>query len=218
MPASPDITALLRASSEGDRQALDRLVPLVYEQLRVLARARLRHERRDHTLDTVALIHEAYLKLVQLDRLQWHDRAHFFAMASRLMRRILIDYAHRRNAAKREGRLARLDVSDLPIAGRGDRGEMLLALDAALTQLEGVSSRAARAIECRYFAGLSVEETAAALNVSPASVKRDLRFAHAWLARTMQNDTADGPTPPGTGSTPVPRDRRPDARRPRRAS
>lgn len=180
-----DITALLIASQKGDRDAFDRLVPLVYDRLRDIARARIRHERPDHTLDTAGLVHEAYLRLIELDRIEWRDRAHFYATASGVMRRVLVDYAHRRRAHKREGRRSRvaMDLDLLPDAGWAI--DDILAIDQALSSLLAVNPRACRAIECRYFGGLSVEETAAGLGVSLATIKRDLRFAQAWLARAL---------------------------------
>lgn len=212
-----DITALLIASSNGNREALDQLVPLVYDQLRALARRRLRAERRDHTLDTIALVNEAYLKLVDLDRLQWKDRTHFFAMASRLMRRILVDYAHRRNAGKREGGRACVPLTEAIIADTAHARDDILAINEALERLEPISPRGARAIEYRYFGGLSLEETAAALGVSAATAKRDLRFAQAWLVRTLTSSRHDGIRSTDTDRGPVSRDRGSEPRQPRRS-
>jgi RNA polymerase sigma-70 factor, ECF subfamily len=213
-----DITALLVASQNGDRQAFDRLVPLVYERLREIARARIRRERPDHTLDTAGLVHEAYLRLIELDRIEWRDRAHFFATASGVMRRVLVDYAQRRRAQKREGRRARVPLDPDVLPDRGWAIEDVLSLDQALSSLQAVNPRACRAIECRYFGGLSVEETAAGLGVSLATIKRDLRFGQAWLARVlMQNgdhEHAAGATAPDA----VPRGGRSAARRAVRAS
>jgi RNA polymerase sigma factor (TIGR02999 family) len=218
MLSSAQITALIVASSHGNREALDRLVPLVYDQLRALARARLRHERRDHTLDTVALVNEAYLKLVQLERLDWKDRAHFFATASRLMRRILIDHAHRRHAGKRGPRdHDTIEVAEIA-APLGERPvEALLALDHALERLETINPRAARVVDCRCFAGLSLEETAAAVDVSLATAKRDLRFAQAWLAREVMHEASHGAGSSAGGRTSLPRARRPQHDRARRS-
>jgi RNA polymerase sigma factor (TIGR02999 family) len=180
-----DITALLIAARHGDREALDRLMPLVYDSLRALARARVRRERPDHTLDSAALVHEAYLKLVRVEHVEWRDRAHFFAMACRLMRRVLLDHADRRGASKRGGGRARVALDSDVAAAPAVPADNLVILHAALEQLEAVSPRACRAVECRHFAGLSIEEIAADLHVSPATVKRDLRFGQAWLARAM---------------------------------
>jgi RNA polymerase sigma-70 factor, ECF subfamily len=181
-----DVTALLIASSHGNREMLDRLAAAIYEDLRALARARLRGERRQHTIDTIALVHEAYLKLVGIDRIAWKDRTHFFATASRLMRRILVDHAHRRNTAKRGGGAVQEDVAVIDAPAGGTPADDILALDEALTHLESLSPRAARVIECRHFAGLSIEETSAALGVSLATAKRDLRFGQACLARMLR--------------------------------
>jgi RNA polymerase sigma factor (TIGR02999 family) len=181
-----DVTALLIASSHGNREMLDRLTAAIYEDLRALARARLRGERRHHTIDTVALVHEAYLKLVGIDRMAWKDRTHFFATASRLMRRILVDDAHRRNTAKRGGGAVPEDAAAVDAPAGGMPADEILALDQALAHLESLSPRAARVVECRHFAGLSIDETAAALAVSPATAKRDLRFGQACLARMLR--------------------------------
>jgi RNA polymerase sigma factor (TIGR02999 family) len=181
-----DLTALIIASSHGNRERLDRLMGAIYEDLRALARSRLRGERRHHTIDTVALVHEAYLELVGIDRIAWKDRTHFFATAARLMRHILVDHAHRRKTAKRGGGAVQEDVADVDPPAGGTPADEILALDEALAHLESLSPRAARAIECRHFAGLSIEETSAVLGVSPATAKRDLRFGQACLARTLR--------------------------------
>lgn len=181
-----DLTALIIASSRGHREMLDRLMAAIYEDLRALARSRLRSERRHHTIDTVALVHEAYLKLVGIDRIEWKDRTHFFATASRLMRRILVDHAHRRKTAKRGGSAVQEDAAAIDAPARGTPADEILALDEALAHLESLNPRAVRAIECRHFAGLSIEETSAALGVSPATAKRDLRFGQACLARMLR--------------------------------
>lgn len=210
-----DITALLIASQNGNREAFDRLVPLVYHRLRALARAQVRRERPDHTLDTAALVHEAYLKLVQIDCVEWRDRAHFFATASRMMRRILVDYAHRRSAAKRPAGAARVELSPDLVADPEWGPEGILAINEALTSLEAVSPRGCQVFECRCFGGLSIEETAAALQVSPATAKRDFRFAQAWLARALsRKGTYEHAARTDTGA--VPRGGGPDARRARR--
>jgi len=164
-----DVTALLIASSHGNREMLDRLAAAIYDDLRALARARLRGERRHHTLDTVALVHEAYLKLIGIDRIAWQDRTHFFAMASRLMRRILVDHAHRRTAAKRGGGADHADAAAVDAPAGGMPADDILVLEEALSHLESLNPRAARVIECRHFAGLSIEETSAALGVSISS-------------------------------------------------
>lgn len=193
MTGPGDVTTLLIASSHGNREALDRLMAAVYDDLRALARVRLQGERPHHTVDTIGLVHEAYLRLVGIDRVEWKDRTHFFATASRLMRRILVDYAHRRNAGKRGGAAHKLDAAEVPLAGQAAPADDILALDEALQRLESISPRAARVIECRHFAGLSLEETASALGVSLATAKRDLRFGQACLAQVLRSGMSHGP-------------------------
>lgn len=180
------VTQLLEAHAEGDPEAFDALLPRVYAELRRIAHYRLRGERPDHTLDTTALVHEAYLELVQLDRINWQNRAHFFAIASRAMRNILVDYAVRRKAQKRGGDRQRvpLDTDDLATEAPV---EDLLALDQALQQLEALDERQLRVVECRFFGGLSIDETAEALGISPATVSRDWRMARAWLNRALSD-------------------------------
>ena len=177
-----DVTQLLHQWSAGDAEALDRLVPVVYDELRGLARARLRHERSDHTLGTAGLVHEAYARLIDIERVTWKDRGHFFAMASRAMRRVLVDWARAQGRQKRGGGAPHVTFDDALQADE-DRAGVTLDLDDALRQLEGVAERAAQVAEMRYFGGLTNDEAAAALNVSVATVERDLRFARAWLAR-----------------------------------
>ena len=186
MAYSADITVtqLLLHWGDGDEQALDRLLPLVYEQLKQLAHARLAGERADHTLNTTALVHEAYLKLVDINQVQWKDRTHFLAMASRQMRRILVDYARERKAAKRGGVQYKVKLDEerfLPEA----QVEIVLELDEALKRLEERNPRRSQAVAYRYFGGLTVEETAAALGISLATAERDLKFARAWLSRDL---------------------------------
>ncbi len=182
MPPQADITRLLMNWSGGEREALDRLMPLVYTQLRQMAHARLREERAEHTLNTTALVHEAYLKLVDISQVQWQDRAHFLAMASRLMRRILVDYWRKKKAYKRGGDQHRVIIDEQLLAGSGDP-DTVLDLDDALSRLEKLSPRQSQAVEQRYFGGLTAEESAQVLGVSRATVERDLRAARAWLAR-----------------------------------
>lgn len=186
-----EITRLLLSSEEGGPGAIDQLVPLLYEELRKLARARLRQERPDHTLNTTALVHEAYLKLVDIERVKWKSRAHFLVMASRVMRRVLVDYAHRRRAQKRGGRRQKLELDEALLVPEA-YAESVADLDEALERLAGISQRQSEIIELRYFGGLTLEETAAALVISLATAKRDLRFARAWLARELRSST-DGP-------------------------
>jgi len=180
--APEGITRLLRLWRGGDEAALDHLIPLVYARLCDLASRHLAHERPDHTLTTAALVHEAYFALQDGARVDWQDRVHFFAVASRTMRRVLVWHARRRHAAKRvDGHLVPLDAA-APVAIESQPDlEELLELDAAMGELEQLEARLCRVVECRYFGGLSVEETATALGVSPATVKRDWRDARAWL-------------------------------------
>jgi RNA polymerase sigma factor (TIGR02999 family) len=179
-----EITQLLLQLTLGRREALDRLMPVVYDELRSVAQAQLRRERPGHTLNTTALVHEAYLKLINVREVQWRDRAHFFAMAARLMRRILIDYARARKRDKRGGDVVPVTLEET-LAVSGDRADDLVALDDALARLEQISDRQCRVVEFRCFAGLSVEETAEVLETSPATVKRDWAFARAWLNREL---------------------------------
>ena len=182
--SQPDVTQLLAAWRQGEAGAFDRLLPLVYEELRVLAHRYLRRERADHTLNTTALVHEAYLTLVG-KQTPWENRNHFFAVAAHAMRHILIDYARRRNREKRGGGVQNIPL-DKAIVFSEDRMEDLLALDQALQQLEQKEQRLGRIVECRYFAGLTIAETAEALEISPATVKRDWLVAKAWLKKALQ--------------------------------
>ena len=174
------VTGLLIDWSNGDRSALDRLMPLVYEELRGVARRRLSLEEEGSTLQSTALVHEAYLRLVDQNRVQWKNRAHFFAVSARLIRRILLDHARRRNAARRGGSATRLTLDEGLASPRG-REVDLLALDDALTALAELDARQARVVELRFFAGLSIAETAEALGIATATVQRDWVTAKAWL-------------------------------------
>jgi RNA polymerase sigma factor (TIGR02999 family) len=177
------VTDLVAAARGGDRAAMDELFPVVYGALRRMAHRRLAAERAGHTLSTTGLVHEAYLKLVRLDRIDWQGRAHFLAVAARSMRNILVDYALARKAAKRAGGGAG-DVA-LSVAVEEAPAADVLTLHEALGRLETLDGRQARVVECRFFAGMSVEETAEALGISPASVKRDWAVARAWLNREL---------------------------------
>ncbi|HEX6669170.1 MAG TPA: sigma-70 family RNA polymerase sigma factor [Gemmatimonadales bacterium] len=174
------ITDLLLQIRGGDPEALNRLFPLVYAQLRLIAHRQLQAERPGHTLGTTGLVHETYLRLVDQTRVEWRDRGHFFALAARAMRRILVDYARRYRALRRGGGLQRVafDEDDTAIA---ERGETLLALDEALERLAAVNSRLSQVVECRYFGGLTDEETAEALGVTSRTVQRDWAKARGWL-------------------------------------
>lgn len=185
-----DITQLLEELSRGDRQALDRLIPTVYEELRRIAHGQLGHERPGHTLNTTALVNETYLRLVNVDRVRWNGRAHFLAVAARVMRRVLIDYARARGRDKRGGDVVRVSLRDA-VEVPADRGEDMADLDEALSRLEATNERQCRVVECRCFAGMSVEETAEALGTSPATVKRDWAFSRAWLNRELGRQMAD---------------------------
>lgn len=187
-PSPGDVTAHLHAWAQGDANALDELVPLIYKELERLAHAQLRRERSDHTLDTSGLVHEAYARLVRLDRIQWTDRAHFLALAAQAMRRVLINYAESRRALKRGGgqQPVSLDASPMQVASPTATDlDDLLTLDAALKRLAELDDRQARVVECRFFGGMTVEETASVLDISPATVKRDWTLARAWLNREL---------------------------------
>jgi len=178
-----DLTELLLASQAGAPGAVDQLLTQVYDELKVLAAGYLRAERADHTLQTTALVHEAYLKLVDQRRTSWQNRGHFFGTAAQAMRRILVDHARRRRARKRDaGRPVTLDEE---LAGQAAESGDLLAVDQALERLALLDARQARIVELRYFGGLSIEQTAEALEISPATVKRDWVSAKAWLQREL---------------------------------
>jgi RNA polymerase sigma factor (TIGR02999 family) len=187
-----DITLLLRAWGRGDSQALERLTPLVYDQLLRLARKQMRAERQGHTLQSTALVHEAYLRLVQTGAIEWTDRVHFFAVAAQTMRRILVDAARARATKKRGGDLDRVDHADiddlegLP-AMSSERASDVCAIDDALASLARLDPRRAKVVELRFFGGLTIEETAAAMHVSPQTVMRDWNFARAWLTRELRS-------------------------------
>ncbi|PZR76215.1 MAG: RNA polymerase subunit sigma-70 [Chthoniobacterales bacterium] len=181
-----EVTEILRGWNAGDGQAPARLVPFVYEELRRLARHHLAAERRDHTLQPTALVHEAYLRLVDQDRGEWKNRAQFFGIAAQLMRRILVDYARAHNAAKRGGGVEHLSLDDVEISLQDRAGE-LLALDAALAELAKVDVRKSRVVELRFFGGLTVEETAEAMEINSAMVRRDWTVAKAWLHRNIKS-------------------------------
>ena len=183
-PLSQNITHLLKEWSDGDERALDRLTPLVYEELRQQAARYLRRERAGHTLQTTALINEAYLRLIDAKDVHWQSRAHFFAIAANLMRRVLVDHARRRDAEKRGGAQLRLTLDErLAVSSTADVD--VLAIDEALNKLSAIDSQQALVVELRFFSGLSVEETAAALGISTATVKRDWSVARAWLRREI---------------------------------
>lgn len=182
------ITRLLEAYAGGDHAAFDRVFPLIYDDLRRIADGRLRRERDDHTLNATALVHEAYLKLARLDRLAWQNRAHFLAIASQAMRQILVDYAIRRGAEKRGGNRQAIPLDD-NLAGEEQTAESILALHEALERLSQLDARQARIVECRFFGGMNLDETAAALDISAATVSRDWTMARAWLNSQLSEPT-----------------------------
>lgn len=198
-PSQSDVTLLLKRLSEGDKGVLHQLVPVVYGELHRLASSYMRHERPNHTLQTTALVHEAYLQLVDQKRAHWENRGQFFGVAAQLMRRILVDHARAHNAAKRGGISPKFSLDEAIVMAR-DRGGDLLAIDELLTRLAAIDPQQARVIELRFFAGMSVEETAQALAISDRTVKRDWAMAKAWMQRELrgrvQGDTvnSDGGT------------------------
>ena len=180
-----DVTGLLRQWERGDHDALNRLVPLVYAELREIARRRLGGERAARSISPTVLVHDAYLKLMDVRQARFQDRAHFLAMASRVMRRLLIDRARARRAARRGGGAELVEWHDDLVASDA-HAEALTDLDEALTRLEAIDPRQGQIVEQRYFGGLTLEETAEAIGVSLATVKRELRFAHAWLGAALR--------------------------------
>jgi RNA polymerase sigma-70 factor (ECF subfamily) len=190
-PASDDVSTLLRAWSDGDQNALGRLTPIVYDELHRLARRYLKRERADHSLQATALVNEAYMRLVDQTRVQWQNRAHFFAVAAMAMRRILVDRARRQNE-KRGGGALHVSLDEAAVLG-GERRVDFVALDDALNALARFDPRKARVVELRFFGGLNVDETADVLQVSAVTVMRDWRTAKAWLYRELTGRTGDEP-------------------------
>jgi len=188
---SSDVTALLRAWSAGDRDALDEMMPAVYAELHRLARAHLRRERVNHTLQATALVNEAYLKLVDQTRVQWQNRAHFFGTAAQLMRRILVDHSRESQAVKRGGAAIRIEL-DEALAVAESREIDVIALDAALARLERLDPRQSELVVLRFFGGLTIDEAAEALGISLATAKRDWATAKIWLRREL--DSLPSPT------------------------
>jgi RNA polymerase sigma-70 factor, ECF subfamily len=185
-----EISVLLRAWSDGDRSALEKLTPIVYNELHRLARRYMKHERPGHSLQTTALVNEAYTRLVDYKRMQWQNRAHFFAVSAQLMRRILVEHARRHNLKRGRG-VQHVSLEEATIVG--SVGEMdLLALDGAMNSLARIDPRKVQVVEMRFFGGLSVEETAEVLKVSSVTVKREWRAARAWLYRELTGATTDG--------------------------
>jgi len=191
-----EITEALASLSRGAPEAMDRLMPLVYRELKGIAHRQLRAEAGGHTLSTTAVVHEAYLRFADQSRAQWVDRGQFFAIAARTMRRVLIDYARQHQAARRGGRsrcavaLEFLEYGDSPAISISERADSLLALDDALEGLQRMDERLARVVECRFFAGLNEVETSEALGVSQRTVSRDWQMARAWLHEALRDETA----------------------------
>jgi RNA polymerase sigma factor (TIGR02999 family) len=181
---SQQITNLLLAWGQGDEAALEALMPLVYGELRKVAARHMRGQRTGHTLQTTALVNEAYLRLIDASQVKWQNRAHFFAVAAHLMRRILVDFARSRNYQKRGGGAVAVSL-DAAVIAAPERGADLLALDEALTRLQELNERQAKVVELRYFGGLSEEEAAEALKISVRTVRRDWNFARVWLHREL---------------------------------
>ncbi|HEV2425913.1 MAG TPA: sigma-70 family RNA polymerase sigma factor [Terriglobia bacterium] len=190
-PSAAEVSGLLQAWTAGDRGALDRLTPVVYDELRRLARGYLRRERTGHSLQTTALVNEAYVRLVDYKRMRWQNRAHFFAVSAQVMRRILVEHARRHNL-KRGGGVQHVSLEAAVEVG-GARSEDLVALDDAMKALERLDRRKAQVVEMRFFGGLSVEETAEVLKVSPITVMRDWNTAKAWLYRELAGGSGDTP-------------------------
>jgi RNA polymerase sigma factor (TIGR02999 family) len=186
--AQSDITKLLIDLSDGDRSALDKLIPLIYSELRLMAARYLRREPAPHTLQTTALVHEAYLKLVDQKKVRWQNRSHFFAIAAQSMRRILIDHARNRLSAKRGGNEQKIALDGGAIDISAERAASLVALDEALERLSRIDPQKSRIVELRFFGGLSIEETAQALGIGTATVIRQWRVAKAWLYKEVTGE------------------------------
>jgi len=184
MSPRSDATELLLAWSNGDESAFDKLVPLIYQELRVLARRYMRHERPDHTLQATALVNEAYVRLIDVNRIHWQSRAHFLAVAAQTMRRILVEFARQRHRQKRGGDVVRVTLDDAPDVAQDKRADVV-ALSDALSALATFDPRMSQVVELRFFGGLSVDETAEVLKVSPETVMRDWKTAKVWLLREL---------------------------------
>lgn len=182
------ITSLLQAHASGDEHALDKLIPLVYGEMHNMAQGRLIGERPDHTYSATALVHEAYLKLVDFNRIDWQNRNHFFAIASQIMRNILVDYAVKQQAQKRGGKRNRVTLGEKHIK-REMNLEEIISIDHSLKKLEKLDERQAKIVECRFFGGLTIEETANTLGISEPTVSRDWKVARAWLNRELSLDS-----------------------------
>ena len=186
-PSPDDLTELLAECSNGNKEAFDKLMPVVYDELRRLAHRYMRRERPGQTMQTTALVNEAYLRLIDYKRMQWQGRAHFFAVAAQAMRRILVEQARKHHAAKRGGDAQKVTLDDTAIVSR-ERVEEVIAVDNALTELEALDVRKARIVELRFFSGLNVEETAEVMGISAPTVKREWRAAKAWLHHAIMSE------------------------------
>jgi RNA polymerase sigma-70 factor, ECF subfamily len=182
--SQPDLTHLLRSWSDGDQDALEKLTPLVYRELHRLAGRYMGGEKEGHTLQTTALVNEAYLRLIDWKNVQWQNRAHFFAVSAQLMRRILVDYARSHRYAKRGGGVRPMELDEAMVVS-DENLRFVVDIDEALQRLAGSDPRSAKVVELRYFGGLSVDETAEVLKISPMTVTRDWQFARAWLTREL---------------------------------
>lgn len=191
-PAQPDVTALLSQLTQGNQEAAEQLIPLVYDELKRLARSYMRRERDDHTLQTTALVHEAYLRLVRQKATNWQSRSHFFGIAAQLMRRILVDHARGHSREKRGGEKIVLPLNEALVFSP-EHSEELVKLDEALERLSRLDARQSRIVELRFFGGLSVEETSEFLGVSPKTVKRDWAVAKVWLHGELRRSDGDVP-------------------------
>ncbi len=181
-----EITELLKKHTSENREVIDELIPLVYEKLLHMARQRLSNERKNHTLSTTALVHEAYIKLVDFDQINWQNRDHLFGIASQIMRNILVDYAVKQNAQKRGGKQQRITLGDRHAISEINIDD-IIAIHQALDHLEKIDERQVRVVECRFFGGLTIDETSDALNISVPTVCRDWKIARAWLNREINN-------------------------------
>ena len=181
-----NLTVLLKAFTDGDTRAMDELMPLIYEELRVQAHLYLSKERKNHTLQTTALVHEAYLRLIKQNSVNWQNRAHFFGMSATMMRRILVNYARNRNRLKRGGKNENLPLDEIVLVTTEERDIDLLALDRALNELNRLDEKQSRIVELRYFGGLTINETAEVLKISPTSVKRGWKVAKTWLQAELR--------------------------------
>lgn len=182
-----EISEMLKEWSGGDREAAERFMPIIYDELRRQAHRFLNNERQNHTLQTTALVHEAYLRLLEQPDINWQNRAHFFGLAGQMMRRILVNYAVSRNREKRGGKNENVELDEAMMIASDSSEVDLLALDQALTRLEDLDERQARVVELRYFSGLNIEQTAEVLGVSPATVKREWNMAKAWLRAELSD-------------------------------